>query len=154
MGQTARGLIAMVVVVGVIAGAYFLFRDRLSGAADDLRVGDCFTEPAGETISDIQHQPCTEAHDGEVYFIANADLESYPIVFGFDEWVSEHCVGVPFDSYVGQPVEERADIDIGYFAPTREGWEGGDREMTCYLTPSNGSATSQSFKAGAAPAAS
>ena len=105
-------------------------------------------------MQDVQHHPCTEAHDGEVYLIANTDLESYPLVFGFDKWASEHCLGVPFESYVGQPAEERLDIDVGYFAPTREGWEGGDREMTCYLTPADGGTTTQSYKGAAAPAAS
>ena len=133
-----RGLIATVVVVGVIAGAFFLFRDRLSGAADDLRVGDCFTEPAGETVQDVQHQPCTETHDGEVYFIAECRPRVVPAsCSGSTSGRRSTAWATAFESYVGSTAEERLDIDVGYFAPTREGWEGGDREMTCYLTPAD-----------------
>jgi len=154
MGNTARGLIAMVVVVGVIAGAWFLFRDRLSGAAEDLRVGDCFTEPAETEVQSIQHQPCTDSHDGEVFFIGNSDAETFPIVFGFDDWVQEHCLDATVATYVGDPPEARADIAVAYFAPTREGWQGGDREVTCYLTPADGNPITVPYQAGAAPAAS
>jgi Septum formation len=151
MGQTARALIAMVVVVGVIGGAWWLFRDRLSGSAEDLRVGDCFDVPSEETVSSIQHQPCTDPHDGEVYVVGASDAESYPIVFGFDDWVQEHCLGEPFTSFVGEPAEARPDIDIGYFSPTSDGWESGDREITCYLTPADGEPVSSSYQAGAPP---
>ena len=154
MGQTARALIAMVVVVGIIGGGYLLFRDRLSESAEDLRVGDCFDVPGEETITTVQHQPCTEPHDGEAYVVGNSDADSFPIVFGFDDWVEENCAGPAFDAYVGEPFGARSDIDVGYFSPTREGWEGGDREITCYLTPTDGQKVTVSYKAGAAPAAS
>jgi hypothetical protein len=52
------------------------------------------------------------------------------------------------------PVDARLDIDVAYFAPTRDGWEGGDREITCYLTPTDGQKITHSYKVGAAPAAS
>jgi hypothetical protein len=142
----------MVVVVGVIGGAWWLFRDRLSGSADDLRVGDCFNVPAEETVSGVQHQPCTESHDGEVHVVGTIEADSYPVVFGFDDWVQENCVGDAFTAYVGDSFEDRADIDIGYFAPTRDGWESGDREITCYLTPIDGSPISSSYRS--VPAAS
>ena len=152
MGQVARPLIALVVIVGLIAGGYFLLRDRLSGSVQDLRVGDCFDVPPGETASGIQHQPCTVAHDAEVFVVGDVQADSYPVVFGFDDWVEENCLGSAFQSYVGAAAEDRADIDVGYFSPTRDGWEGGDREITCYLTPADGGKITHSYKAGAAPA--
>ena len=61
-------LIALVVIVGVIAGAYFLFRDQLSGDVFELKVGDCIDLPTtDEAVSQVQHQPCTTAHDAEVF---------------------------------------------------------------------------------------
>jgi hypothetical protein len=59
------------VVVGAIVVGGFLFRDRISGNAGDLQVGDCFDDPGTSEISDVQHHPCTEAHTGEVIFIGN-----------------------------------------------------------------------------------
>ncbi len=61
-------LIVLVVIVAVIAGAYFLFRDQLSGDVFQLRVGDCIDLPTtDEAVSQVQHQPCTTAHDAEVF---------------------------------------------------------------------------------------
>ena len=59
---------AIVVIVLVVA---FVFRDRLSGNAGDLAVGDCFDAPTldGQTVSDVQHHPCTEPHTGEVFAV-------------------------------------------------------------------------------------
>ena len=51
-------------------------------------------------------------------------------------------------TYVGDPPEARADIAVAYFAPTREGWQGGDREVTCYLTPADGNPITVPYKAG------
>jgi hypothetical protein len=154
MGQIVRPLVAMVVVVAVIGGGFLLLRDRLSGAAEDLRVGDCFDVPGEETISSIQHQPCTETHDGEVFVVGNIEADSYPVVFGFGDWVETNCLGSAFESFVGEPAEARDDIDVGYFAPTRDGWDGGDREITCYLTPADGQKITHSYNGGSAPASS
>lgn len=154
MGKNVRSVILSVVVIAVIAGAWFLFRDRLSGSADDVRVGDCFDVPTEETIKSIQHQPCTEAHDGEAFVVGTVEGDSYPVVFGFDDWAQQNCLDPAFEAYVGDPVAERLDIDVSYFAPTRESWESGDREITCYLTPADGGKVTSSYRAGASPAAS
>lgn len=144
----------MVVVVGLIGGWYLLFRDRLSGSPEDVRVGDCFIVPSDEESSRIQHQPCTDAHDGEVFVVGTVEGDSYPVVFGFGDWAEDNCLGPAFETYVGEPVDDRPDIEVGYFAPTRESWEAGDREVTCYLTPAGGQPVTVSYEAGAAPAAS
>lgn len=154
MGRSARTAIVSVAVIALIAGGWLLFRDRLSGAAEDVRVGDCFDVPAEETVKSLQHQPCTEAHDGEAYVIGDAEGDSFPVVFGFEDWVQEHCAGDAFEAYVGDSYDARADVAIAYFAPTMEGWNGGDREITCYLTPADGQRITYSYRAGAAPSAS
>jgi hypothetical protein len=154
MGKSALTAFVSVAIIAVIAGGWLLFRDRLSGSAEDVRVGDCFDVPTEETVKSLQHQPCTEAHDGEAYVIGTSDADSYPVVFGFDDWVEANCLGSAFETYVGEPVEARPDIAIAYFSPTREGWESGDREITCYLTPADGQRITSSYQAAAAPAAS
>ena len=67
------GLIALgvlVVLIVLIVGALYLFRDRISGDVNSLQVGDCIDEPSStSSITDVQHQPCTEPHDGEVFAI-------------------------------------------------------------------------------------
>ena len=45
--------------------------DRLGGNVSDLKVGDCIDRPAtaNQTVSDIQHHPCDEAHSAEVVYV-------------------------------------------------------------------------------------
>ena len=63
-----RGWIVRIAIIGVIALGGLIFRERLSGSAGDLAVGECFDVPAGDTnIGDVQHHPCSEAHTGEVF---------------------------------------------------------------------------------------
>ena len=154
MGQIAKPILITAVVVGLIAGAYFLFRDRVSESAGDLRVGDCFEVPSETTVSTVQHRPCTEPHDGEAFVVANIENDSYPISLTMERWVTDHCLGSVFESYVGTTYDEQSDIEVQWFSPTFDGWQNGDREVKCFLTPAAGGTVTSSYKAGGAPAAS
>ena len=69
------GIVAVIIIGG------FILRDRLSSSAGDLKVGDCFDEPAsGAEISEVQHHPCAESHTAEVVFIGEMTGENstYP----------------------------------------------------------------------------
>jgi len=122
-------------------------RDRLTGAVDSLQVGDCFDVPAGETVEDVQHRPCTEPHDGEVFVVRDyAGSDGYPTIAQFDAWAEQECIGTDFLAYVGQQYETRQDVGVGYLYPLEEGWGRGDREMTCYLSPTNGGKVSASYR--------
>jgi hypothetical protein len=127
--------------------------DRLSLSAATLGVGDCFIEPEGETIEDVQRAPCTEPHTGEVIFSGEyPSQDTYPTQAEFEAWVQTTCVASTFQAFTGKSFEEATDIDLGYFSPTSEGWGKSDRQMTCYLVPADGKSISTSYKV--APAAS
>jgi len=65
-----RGWMFRIAIIAVIAGGAYIFRDRLSGSAGDLTVGDCFDVPANDTnIKDVQHHPCNESHTGEIFAV-------------------------------------------------------------------------------------
>jgi hypothetical protein len=152
IGLLRLGILVIVVVVAI--GAY-VFRDRLSGSAGDLAVGDCFEVPSGDEVKDVQHRPCSEPHDGEVFVVRNyTGGDTYPTNDQFIDWVSRECVGGDFTSYTGTAYGSQETIDVGFFYPKEDGWGKGDREVTCYLTPLNGQKVTVSYKAGAAPAAS
>lgn len=121
------GVIAVVGVVGLV------FRDFLSSGATDLRVGDCFDEPAQlDRVEDVQHHPCTDAHTAEVIFVANhPDSATYPSLDTFDSFVFDRCVPI-FESYTGRDYETDTELDIAYFYPLSENWPG-DKEITCYV---------------------
>ena len=70
-----RGLVVIAAIVVVVAVVGVVFRDRITGNAGSLQVGDCFDLPADAvaatdaTVGDVQHHPCTEAHGGEVFAV-------------------------------------------------------------------------------------
>ena len=139
------GIRILIIVVIVIGG--FLLRDRLSGNAGDLSIGDCFDDPGTVTeVSDVQHHPCAEAHSGEVIYTGNMSGEngSYPSDDLILEFVTTNCLPA-FKSYTGQEYDGQT-LDVGYFHPTRDGWSGGDREVICYATRIDGTPTTGSLK--------
>ena len=132
------GLVGIGIVIGV---ASVIFRDRFAGAAADLRAGDCFDEPQTEgDVSEVQHQPCDQPHDAEVFLVLQHPADStaaYPVVSGFDDYVGENCVPA-FATYTGRDFQTDTEYDLGYFRPTLTGWGEGDREFTCYITRADG----------------
>jgi Septum formation len=139
------GIIGVIIVAAIGA---FVFRDQLSGSASDLKVGDCFEVPAGDVITDVQHRPCTDPHDGEVFVVADytGPDATYPTQDSFDAWAATACIDNAFAAYVGDSFDARQDIDIGYFFPQEDGWNSGDRGMICYLTPISGGTVSVSYR--------
>jgi hypothetical protein len=143
----AMKILVRVLLIGAVLLGAFLFRDRISGNAGDLQVGDCFDVPALDTdISDVQHHPCTEPHTGEVVYIGN-----HPAAKGTPfaesllvEFAGTSCLPA-FDAYVGSNGADG--LDIGAFYPVVKDWESGDREITCYLYRVDGTSMSTSLKA-------
>jgi hypothetical protein len=129
--------------------------DRVSQNASDLGVGDCFADPLppssqgviDETVEDVQRSPCTEPHTGEVFVVADfPGQDAYPDEQAFEDWVRANCLDQVFQDFTGLTFEAAEDIDVGYFYPKPEGWDDGDREMTCYLAPVDGQPVSASYK--------
>ena len=87
--------------------------DRLSLSAATLGVGDCFQEPEGTTIEDVQRSPCTEPHTGEVIFSGEyPDAATYPTQADFEAWVTANCIDATFKAYTGMTYEEATDIEL------------------------------------------
>jgi hypothetical protein len=135
----------ILILIAVIGVGGVIFREHLTGAAADLRVGDCFTEPAELVdIKDVQHRPCSEPHDAEVFALfkhSAAANSPYPSDESFVEYLIDKCVP-EFNSYTGRDLRNENDLDFSAFYPTQAGWQDGDRELTCYLIGLNGPLTS------------
>ena len=122
-------------IVAAIGGGAFLLRDFLPSNAGNLAVGDCFDLPAAETetVEDVQHHPCTEAHGGEVVFVG--DFDPAPSAFPNDTemftFFSERCIAA-FFSYTGLTEATSQNLDMSAFTPTQQGWVEGDRTVICY----------------------
>jgi hypothetical protein len=139
-----RNLVALgvlVVIIVVAVGGIWLFRDRLSGGVNELAVGDCFDEPVGaQTITDVQHQPCTSPHDAEVFAVLTHPAgsgEPYPVVSGFEDYIQQNCVPA-WEAYTARTWATDTELSLSYFHPTVTGWGDGDRGFTCYTTRSDG----------------
>lgn len=138
------GIVAVVVVGG------FLFRDYLKGNANELRAGDCFDEPAGvtDTIDDVQHHPCTEAHHYEAILVTThpaAKGAPYPSELEIDAWVGQQCVPA-FTSYTGLGLDSQEVVGLSYYRPTEDAWKDGNRKIICYVGRTDGTTVSQSFR--------
>jgi hypothetical protein len=124
------GIVAVVIVGGLG------LRQFLSTSAGDLTTGDCFDlPPAGtETITDVQHQPCGQEHGAEVFFVGDhpaSGEDPYPVGAGMLSFLEDQCLPA-YLAYTGTDLTTQATFDVGWFQPTEEGWQRGDRSVICY----------------------
>lgn len=130
-----RGLaIRLAILVGIVA-VVLVLRPYLSGNASQLNVGDCFDLPAGaeDTVDDVQHHPCTDSHFAEVVFVGDYSPSggTYPDDDAFQQFFLDQCVPA-YNAYTGGDILTSADMDMGFFYPTSDGWGKGDKKITCY----------------------
>jgi len=143
------GKLRPVIIIGVIVAflAIVLFAVRNNVAADDLKVGDCFNIPNGTTVKTVDKHPCNESHNAEVIFIGEyTDGSTYPISLSLNRFVKSSCAPA-FETYVGRAIDSDPELSVGYFSPTREGWDRGDRTITCYVAQPDESPMTKSLKA-------
>jgi hypothetical protein len=141
------GLIIRVGLIAIVGIGLFIFRDRISGGASDLAVGDCFDDPASTVeVRDVQHHPCAEPHTSEVVYVGDMPAsDTYPTDAQFSSAVEAACVPA-FKGYTGLEFSTEPNFDLGYFIPTTDGWGGGDREIICYAIRIDGALVSDSIR--------
>jgi len=130
-----RGWVIRIAIIAVIAIGGFIFRDRLTGNAGDLKVGDCFDIPAEMVdVKDVQHHPCNESHTAEVFAVVThpaakgtAPLTETQLI----DFLGSSCAPL-WTSYLGQEAVSSAVFDVGAFYPRDSDWNDGDRSITCY----------------------
>lgn len=153
--RSRTGIVALLVLLGlviVIVGGLYVFRDRISGDVNSLVIGDCIDEPSSATsITDVQHQPCTDPHDGEVFALITYPGDSsapYPGASAFDDAVTQQCLPA-VATYTGRSLTEvdAAGLSYAYFYPTTNSWSNGDRGVTCYIAKADGSKLVGSLRA-------
>ena len=132
-----QGWVIRIGIIAVIAIGALVLRDRLSGNAAELKVGDCFDEPASSAtkVEDVQHHPCTEAHDNEVLIVTAhpaAKNAAYPTEAEMSAFVDDKCVSA-YKPYTGSEAATESEIGLAWYVPTKEGWTSGTRKVICYL---------------------
>lgn len=144
-----QGWIIRIAIIAVIVIGGLIFRDRLSGSAGDLKVGDCFDVPtANVDVKDVQHHPCNEGHTGEVFAVVThpgakgtAPLTDAALI----DYLGSAC-GPAWVTYIGQDAVSSEVFDIGAFYPRDEDWNDGDRGITCYTYRIDGASMSSTLK--------
>lgn len=114
----------------------------------DLRVGDCFDEPAASadgTVVDLIERDCAEAHAAELIAIVQVpDGAAWPGDDAVSASAEAQC-GPAFVSYVGTTPEASV-YDVAWYSVTEEGWQGGDRAIDCLALADDDSPTTGSAR--------
>ena len=134
-----RTIISLVVVAVIVIGAIVWVASG-NVSAKNIKVGACFTDTAGDTVSTIKTVNCSKPHDSEVFLNqVITDVSTYPSDSDWDGLAQQYCLPA-FASYVGTDYNNST-LNIGYYYPDSTGWGQGDKTLTCYATDPNGGLT-------------
>jgi len=145
-----RGWVIRIAIIAVIAIGGFIFRDRLTGNAGDLKVGDCFDIPAEMVdVKDVQHHPCNESHTAEVFAVVThpaARDADYPGDDAVADFAAAECLQ-QFPSYTGTSYDD-SDLAVASVRPDHDSWAAkNDRAVACVLYRQGASLTGSRRKA-------
>ena len=104
------------------------------------------TSRSGTSFQTVEKLACTESHNAEVIFVGEYTGTTYPIALSLDAYLNDNCV-TAFETYVGRAIDSAPELSIGYVHPSRDGWDNGDKTITCYLSQPDQSPMTESLKA-------
>lgn len=112
----------------------------------ELQVGDCYNGGGGAEVSTVEKKACTEPHDAEVFAnLTHPDAAgAYPGRVAIEFYAEEECINA-FDDYVGVAYED-SELFLSYLSPTEDGWNRGDKVVTCVITAEEGQKLTGSMK--------
>lgn len=143
LNSLGTAALALVITLGVL-GVF----DEGNTRVQDLAVGDCFNtvdhslsdySGGGARSTTVDVVPCGDDHDAETYavFAVGADFGSdYPGVDRISSLADSKCASYAHDYLGGNDVPDG--VDIYYYLPPREGWDQGDRHVTCFFGGTSG----------------
>jgi hypothetical protein len=100
-------------------------------SALSIRVGDCLDDAAvGSTTATATIVPCTGAHDSEAYAEFTLGGSDYPGIDAVQASAEKDCQGTAFADFIGIASSDST-LQISYYYPTDDSWQGGDRKVTC-----------------------
>jgi len=145
-----RPLLVLVLLLGFIVVVVFTVKDN--GAVNDLKVGDCFDIPTAASVATVTHHPCTEPHTAEVFLVADytGSPMDTPLILLIDAFVTSAC-DPAITTYVGKPLADSPELQVGYLYPSAAAWQSGSRSITCYVVKADQSAMTTSLKGSGGP---
>jgi hypothetical protein len=123
------GAVIFVLLIMVVAALVLVADDEAGQTGGDfgLAVGDCFNEPDPDGVVN-----CNDAHEGEVYVIAEFDDgpgEAFPGDTRLKTRAAQTCFA-RFEGYVGQKFLDSA-LDFEPIVPPEANWDDGLRAFMC-----------------------
>ena len=124
--------------------------DAETKSAQDLEVGDCFTDMGtetdddGATVNTVDVVDCSAPHLYEVYKNGDIEADSFPTGDAMDEKTADVCYDAYAD-YVGTSLDESS-LMATALTPTSSSWTLGDRTVSCVITSQDGSDLTSSAK--------
>ncbi|MFD6324806.1 DUF4190 domain-containing protein [Streptomyces sp. NPDC058442] len=97
-----------------------------------LEKGDCFDSPDGLVgwAIEADQVPCSQEHDGEVFALVTLPEGAFPGDDSLVDTADDRCYALR-DTYAMDAWALPSDVDVYYLTPSREGWDHGDRTITC-----------------------
>lgn len=102
--------------------------------------GQCFNNLEGRSdiVTNVDIIDCGEAHDNEMYAVVPYPNEGpHPGDGVIQEFADATCIE-RFEDFVGFDYLA-SELDLGYFWPTDESWDAGDRTVQCFVFELDGS---------------
>lgn len=127
----------VVAVIGLMVAGVFVVRSITAAETVDIfavQPGDCFADPVGASVSEIDVIDCTQAHDLEAFamvtlpFGADTTLPDDETLFA-TAW--DECLAF-FQPYTGEPYDT-SEWYLDAFVPDRHSWKSGDRDALCVV---------------------
>lgn len=106
-------------------------------SAFTMRVGDCWNDPDGQQVSELEVVPCAEPHDNEVIALFDLPDGDFPGEDAVEAAADEGCTA-RFADYVGSSYES-SELVIWPLWPTEGSWDNmDDREIVCSVYDPSG----------------
>jgi hypothetical protein len=122
-----RWIVVMAVIgVSVLAGIL----DQ-STPIQERSPGECFNNPSGEEVSEVDLIDCSDPHELEVFASVTLVGGAYPGDAALFERAFDSCLGF-FESYVGEPYETSI-LYMFPFTPAEGTWNDGERNALCVV---------------------
>ncbi|WP_168220103.1 MULTISPECIES: septum formation family protein [unclassified Salinibacterium] len=129
-------------VLGLTGCSIAAMTDLFQGKEDvfSIAVGDCFNDDtaAVEQVESVVMPKCTEPHDNEAYHLYDLASSTFPS-YDEDAILEEAEMGcfTEFEGFVGSAIDETS-LYFGYYYPSPESWDEGDRQVLCLAYDTNG----------------
>ncbi|HEX6475425.1 MAG TPA: septum formation family protein [Candidatus Limnocylindria bacterium] len=122
--------VGLLVIGGAVFGVNYLMGSR---AVTDIGVGECFDLPDAneQEIDDLTQRECTEAHEFEMFYVADMPDGPYPSDDETVAWIEANCLPA-FADYVGMDYQT-SELDVFPITSTEATWNDGDHSVQCAL---------------------